>query len=259
MSTESQSNAVVSYIEFPLFANLPPELRRYIWRHSLEERVLSIERCIQGKEVDEIDITEGWEISAPHIPTLLHVNRESRSYGLEFYRLLSKSIMPNLYIHDSLDTVFLPTPSGDISDVFWQPDGRETDINGRHIQVNGEEVQIGGWMYVAASYLWTGDRRITSLALDYEHLCFGYSLIEGGIYIEEPQGFADRWVDILSKTTSLQRLTFIYDGTEKFVDQQVRAWIPPGTREGIEHLVANSLKDHGVEMFVGETLTTTGI
>jgi 2EXR family len=254
MSTESQWHAVASHVRFPLFSSLPLELRLYIWRHSLKERVISVERSIQGKEVDEIDITEGWKILAPHIPALLHVNRESRSCGLEFYRLLPKSIMPNLYIHDTLDTVFLRTPSNDISDAFWQEDERETDIDGRHIQVNGENVQIGGWMYVAASYLWTGDRRITSLALDYDHLFFGLSRI--GIYIEEPQECADRWVGILSKTTSLQRLTFIYDGMEKLVDQQVRAWVPPGTRQGIERLVANSLKDHGVEMFVVQTLTT---
>jgi hypothetical protein len=69
---------------FPLFTWLPFELRRLVWRCALERNrfvLINISR-IKGKNGYAIS-TSGLEVHHP----LLHVNGESRSEALEFYRV----------------------------------------------------------------------------------------------------------------------------------------------------------------------------
>jgi hypothetical protein len=87
-----------AFTQFPLFGELPKELRIMIWRAAFPRN-----RTIQ------VELSPRFEILHSHTPppVTLHINRESRSETLKFYvSLLNPCPRRPILFHPALDTVY---------------------------------------------------------------------------------------------------------------------------------------------------------
>ncbi|KAE9375935.1 hypothetical protein N431DRAFT_454528 [Stipitochalara longipes BDJ] len=81
--------------EFVLFPKLPPELRNKIWELSIPgPRIVTITHDPKDMAIVEIEKVEAWQspfwrakANAGPVPTLLHVNKEARSFMNHKYNL----------------------------------------------------------------------------------------------------------------------------------------------------------------------------
>lgn len=97
---------------FTMFLKLPVELRVKIWNISIAPRVLYEHRNYLNSQF----ILKGY----PQIPSILHVNRESREAGLRLYeatyiyggdKVSEKLKNYKIYVNFSLDTIASPQPN----------------------------------------------------------------------------------------------------------------------------------------------------
>ncbi|RYP28111.1 hypothetical protein DL767_007368 [Monosporascus sp. MG133] len=108
-------------LNFPMFKDLPPELRIRIWQHAMPEaRTVVVEspfaiaRNRAPKSLEEAlsrtsdeNVQDTWRSTAK-IPALLHVNAEARHEALKRYRLSlgAGKAQPRIYVDFSRDTLF---------------------------------------------------------------------------------------------------------------------------------------------------------
>ncbi|RYP63188.1 hypothetical protein DL769_007045 [Monosporascus sp. CRB-8-3] len=108
-------------LKFPMFKDLPPELRIRIWQHAMPEaRTVVVEspfaiaRNRAPRSLEEAllrtsdeNAQDTWR-STTKIPVLLHVNAEARHEALKRYRLSlgAGKAQPRIYVDFSRDTLF---------------------------------------------------------------------------------------------------------------------------------------------------------
>lgn len=188
--------------QFGFFQKLPAEIRLIIWDLVINERrMLQIQRRVSST-ADKEDHTKGWKIVYASTPSILRTNRESRNHALKHYRLLFPLEMnSNLYINDRLDSLYLFTPPYEVTDSDEDP-----------ISDMWEE---DGEMELACVYLCRYGM-MTSIAMDYKHLCYGDSELE--ISADHAQRWA--WTIRGIAHLNLNTLTFLRHGDIELTNGQ---------------------------------------
>ncbi|KAL5318072.1 hypothetical protein ACEPPN_015176 [Leptodophora sp. 'Broadleaf-Isolate-01'] len=188
---------------FQAFQKLPVEIRLIIWDLSIDKRrIVQIQRHVSS-EVDTQDHTKGWKIVSACTPLALWVNHESRTYALKSYRLLfPPGTNSNLYIND-LDSLYLFTPpfeDNDEHDIYrmWLADGE---------------------MELACVYLCKYGM-MTSIMMDYKHLCYGSEDFDISADHEDNTMLADAWAESLYILADLISLTFLRNGDTELLHGQ---------------------------------------
>jgi len=186
--------------QFGFFQKLPAEIRLIIWDLVIDERrMLQIQRRVSST-ADKGDHTKGWKIVYASTPSILRTNRESRNHALKYYRLLFPLEMnSNLYINDRLDSLYLFTPPYEVTDVDEDP------IH--------DMWKVDGEMDLACVYLCRYGM-MTSIVMDYEHLCYG----DGELEISPEH--AQRWAWSIRGIAHLNTLTFLRNGDVELTDGQ---------------------------------------
>ncbi|KAF4123605.1 hypothetical protein GMORB2_6306 [Geosmithia morbida] len=128
MNTSTSPSSPDDAAEFPQFCRLPPELRLKVWEYLVQPRVV-VACCLHRGEDDDPNAGEslasrrreldGRTTGGNAVPSLLHVNRESRAVGRRHYELtfawrVSKLLSdtptsrpPRVYFNFQLDTLLL--------------------------------------------------------------------------------------------------------------------------------------------------------
>jgi 2EXR family len=126
-----RSTTTIKTTTFPLFSQLPPELRRKIWKHALPE-----------PRVINVDYVQRTRSTAPSFvanhgpPTLLAVNREARAIALAQYEPAfrartgpaSDSRSSGFYFDFRRDTLCFATETTPVRIVFFLEDMPRADI-----------------------------------------------------------------------------------------------------------------------------------
>ena len=186
--------------QFGFFQKLPAEIRLIIWDLVINERrMLQIQRRVSST-ADKGDHTKGWKIVSASTPSILRTNRESRNHALKHYRLLFPLEMnSNLYINDRLDSLYLFTPPYEV-----------IDVDEDHIYDMWTEE---GEMELACVYLCRYGM-MTSIVMDYKHLCYGDS------ELEISADHAQRWAWSINGIAHLNTLTFLRNGDIELINGQ---------------------------------------
>ncbi|RDW66466.1 hypothetical protein BP6252_10101 [Coleophoma cylindrospora] len=97
------NNHQVELTEFPLFANLPTELRNKIWHTvAVQSRIVPVTYRKSYCEVTHIPIGSEF-ISDEGVPAILHVNRQARQIGLMHYQLVLPTHTAPATIYANID------------------------------------------------------------------------------------------------------------------------------------------------------------
>ncbi|KAL5325350.1 hypothetical protein ACEPPN_006475 [Leptodophora sp. 'Broadleaf-Isolate-01'] len=178
--------------QFQFFPRLPVEIRLIIWDFVINERrILQIQRHVST--ADKEDHTKGWKVVSACTPSILWTNCESRNHALNSYRpLFSFETNSNLYISDRLDSLYLVTPRYEVID----------DNNVDNIY---DMWHAGGEMELACVYLCKYSM-ITSIVMDYKHLCYGEE------DLDISTGHAEAWAYTIYELADLVSLIFLRNG-----------------------------------------------
>ncbi|CZR52113.1 uncharacterized protein PAC_01990 [Phialocephala subalpina] len=229
----SPSPSMASQLEFHHFRRLPEENRLAIWGFACKEpQIISVvyfdrivgETYILGGDIGETEPSREMRRFRfrGQIPSVLHVNSESRKHALEYYPLFFSNApnnQSNAYFNPNIDTCYiaLADQSYEIKSMMLRYSGK------RYVNPSNEQGRNQSWNLEHLGFVTERLTRPKDLP-DFPAVKF-MAVDEAFLRkSQEMEGWvAENWKSFLAWIPRLESFTFVHDGNTRLLSKGIHA------------------------------------